>query len=79
MTMLLLQEPEAVLRQALWSLQPQMVLGRLVPTEETQRCKSLVKLCGPTYMGLKRCPDFASRTAMIRQVESLATYYTAVW
>ena len=55
-----------------------IVVGRLLPAEETPRCKYLL-LLGGAYMGVKGRPYFISGAAMIRQMESLAAQCIAIW
>ena len=79
MTVLPLQERAVVLRQAAQALQPHLLVGRLLPAEESPRCHSLIALGGCTCLGLKGCPYFAARGDMVRMLEGLAAHCVTQW
>ena len=79
MTVLPLQERAAVLRQAVRALQPHLLVGRLLPAEESARCHSLIALGGHTYLGLQGRPYFAARDEMVRMLEGLAAHCVTQW
>ena len=74
-----LQERAAVLRQAARALQPHLLVGRLLPAEESLRCHSLIALGGRTCLGLKGRPYFAARGEMVRMLEGLAAHRVTQW
>ena len=74
MTVLPLQERAPVLWQAARALLPHLLVGRLLPAEESPRCHSLIALGGRTCLGLKGRPYFAARGEMVRMLEGLAAH-----
>ena len=79
MTVLPLQERAAVLRQAARALQPHLLVGHLLPAEESPMCHSLIALGGRTCLGLKGRPYFAARGEMVRMLEGLVAHYVTQW
>ena len=79
MTVLPLRERAVVLRQAAWALRPHLLLGRLLPAEESPTCHSLIALGGRTCLGLKGRPYFAARGEMVRMLEGLAAHCVTQW
>ena len=79
MTVLPLQERAVVLRQAARALQQHLLVGHLLPAEESPRCHSLIALGGGTCLGLKGRPYFAARGEMVRMLEGLAAHCVTQW
>ena len=65
MTVLLLQERAAVLRRMVQSLLPHLLVGCILPAEESAKCHSLIALGGCTCLGLQGRPYFAARDEMV--------------
>ena len=74
-----LQERAAVLKQALRSLQPHVIAGRMIPADEVPRCKSLLLLGSWSCMRVQGRPYFASHAVMVQQLQSLAANCTTLW
>ena len=72
MTVNPLQDRAALLRQAARALQPHLLVGRLLPAEESARCHSLIALGGRTCLGLKGRPYFAACGEIVRMLEDSA-------
>ena len=79
MTVLPLQERAVVLRQAVRTLQPHLLVGRLLPAEESARCHSVIALGGRTCLGLQRRPYFAACDEMVKMLEGLAAPCVTQW
>ena len=79
MAVLPLQERAAVLQQAVRVLQPHLLVGHLLPAEESAGCHSLIALGGRVCLGLQGRPYFAARDEMVRMLEGLAAHCVTQW